>query len=64
MLPINVQFGVQTPDTVASTSHSYIQKLQRRLDWAYEIADKVPHTGEEEAEAYGSPHSNSRGEEV
>ena len=32
MLPINMQFGVLTPDIVASTSHSYIQKLQRRLE--------------------------------
>ena len=35
MLPIDVQFGVGTPDIVASTLHGYIQKLQRRLDWAY-----------------------------
>ena len=27
MLPIHVQFGVRTPDIVASTSHGYIQKL-------------------------------------
>ena len=38
MLPINIQFGVQTPCVVASTSHYYIQKLQRRLEWAYKIA--------------------------
>ena len=41
MLPFDIQFGVQTPDIVASTPHSYIQKLQRRLDWAYKTADKV-----------------------
>ena len=32
MLPINVQFGVRTPNIVSSTSHSYIQKLQKRLE--------------------------------
>ena len=31
MLIIDVQFGVKTPDIVASTSPGYIQKLQRRL---------------------------------
>ena len=36
MLQIDVQFGVRTPDMVSSTSHGYIQKLQKRLDWAYE----------------------------
>ena len=41
MLPIDEQFGVRTPDTIASTSHGYIQKLQRRLDWAYETANEV-----------------------
>ena len=41
MLPIDIQFGVQTPDVVASTSYSYIQKLQRRLEWEYEIDNKV-----------------------
>ena len=30
MLPIDVQYGVRMPDIVASTSHSYVQKLQRR----------------------------------
>ena len=34
-LPIDIQFGVRTLDIVASTSHGYIQKLQRRLDWQY-----------------------------
>ena len=41
MLPIDIQFGVRTPDIVASTSHGYIQKLQRRLDWAYKTANEV-----------------------
>ena len=29
MLPTDVQFGVRTPDTVASTSYGYIKKLQK-----------------------------------
>ena len=41
MLPIDIQFGVQTPDINASTLHSYIQKLQRRLEWAYKTSDEV-----------------------
>ena len=41
MLPIDVQFGVRTPDIVASTSNGYIQKLQKRLDWAYKTAHEV-----------------------
>ena len=41
MLPIDVQLDVRTSDIVASTSHGYIQKLQRRLDWAYKIANDV-----------------------
>ena len=36
MIPVDVQLGARTPapDIIASTSHDYIQKLQRRLDWA------------------------------
>ena len=41
MLPIYVQFGVRTPDTVSSTSHSFIQKLQKRLEWAYKWAQEI-----------------------
>ena len=41
MLPIDVQFGVRTPDIVAFTSNSYIQKLQKRLEWAYKSAQEI-----------------------
>ena len=41
MLPVDVQFGVRIPDIVPSTSHVYIQKLQRRLEWAYEAANVI-----------------------
>ena len=41
MLPMVGQFGVRTPAIVASTSLGYIQKLQKRLDWAYKTAQEV-----------------------
>ena len=41
MLPIDVHFGVRTPDIVSSTSHSYIQKVQKRLQWAYKSAQEI-----------------------
>ena len=41
MLPINVQFGVRTSDIVYSTSYSYIQKLQKRLEWTYKLAQEI-----------------------
>ena len=40
-VPIDVQFIIRTPDMVASTSHGYIQKLQKRLDCVYKTAYKV-----------------------
>ena len=41
MLPIDIQFGVRTLDIMASTSQGYIQKLQKRLHWAYKTAHEV-----------------------
>ena len=41
MLPIDIQFGVRTPYIVVPTLHGYIQKLQRKLDWAYKTANEV-----------------------
>ena len=35
MLPINIEFGVWTPDILAPTTELYLQKLQSRLQWAY-----------------------------
>ena len=40
-IPINFQFGVRTPDIVPSTSHSYVQKLLKRLEWAYKSAQEI-----------------------
>ena len=41
MLPTDVQFDVRTPHIISSTSLGYIQKLQRRLEWAYKTAHEV-----------------------
>ena len=41
MLPIDGKFGVRTPDIFASNSNGYIQKLQKKLDWAYKTAHEV-----------------------
>ena len=41
MLAIGVQFGLRMPDIVASTSHNYIQELQKRLKWAYKSDHEV-----------------------
>ena len=41
LLPIDVQFSVTTPDIVASTSHGYTQKFQKRLNWENKTAHEV-----------------------
>ena len=41
LLPIDIEYGVRTGDLVASTTHSYVQKLQKRLEWAYKKAQEV-----------------------
>ena len=41
MLSIDVQFGVRTLDIVSSTSHNYVQKFEKRLEWAYATANEV-----------------------
>ena len=47
MLPIDIQFDVQTQDIVASISHSFIQKIQRKLlEWAYKTANEVEKRGQ------------------
>ena len=52
MLPIDVQFGVKTPDMVASISHGYIQRIQKRLDWAYKITHEVSKKEEHSKKCY------------
>ena len=41
MLPIDIQFGVRTPNIVASTSPGYIQMLQKRLNWHIKLLRKL-----------------------
>ena len=41
MLPTDVQFGVRTPDIISSTSHSYIQMLQKKIEWGYKSAQEI-----------------------
>ena len=37
-LPVNEEFGVTFPKTTRNTIKKYVQSLQQRLQWAYEIA--------------------------
>ena len=41
MLPVYIGFGVRTPDLTASTTAYYVKKLHKRLEWAYNTAQKV-----------------------
>ena len=41
VLPIDIEFGVRTPDLVASITKNYVQKLKSRLDWAYKKAHEI-----------------------
>ena len=40
-LPIDIEFGVTTPDLVATSTSSYVEKLQKRLASAYKRAQEV-----------------------
>ena len=42
-LPIDIEFGVRTPDLVATSTRNYVEKLQKRLAWAYKKAQEVNH---------------------
>ena len=42
-LPIDIEFGVRTPDLVATSTKNYVEKLQKRLVWAYKKAQEVNH---------------------
>ena len=42
-LPIDIKFGVRTPDLVATSTKNYVEKLQRRLALTYKKAQKVNH---------------------
>ena len=40
-LPLDVEFGVRTPDIVVVSVENYIQKLQKRLKWAFNKALEI-----------------------
>ena len=40
-LPIDIEFGVRTPDLVATSTKNYVEKLRRRLAWAFKKAQEV-----------------------
>ena len=40
-LPIDIEFGVRTPDLVATSTKNYVEKLQKRLAWAHKKAQEV-----------------------
>ena len=33
--PIDVEFGVCTPDIAAVTTHKYVEKLKNKMKWAF-----------------------------
>ena len=41
MLPINLEFGVFTPDIAEVATHKYVQKLRHHLEWAYNKARQI-----------------------
>ena len=42
-LPIDIEFGVRTPNLVATSTNDYVKKLQKRLAWAFKKAQGVNH---------------------
>ena len=41
MLPIDIEFGVKTPNLMGPLPETYAQKLRNRLHWAYAKAQEV-----------------------
>ena len=42
-LPIDIEFGVRTPDLITTSTKDYVEKLQKTLAWAYRKAHEVNH---------------------
>ena len=40
-LPIDMEFGVRTPDLIATSTQNYIENLEKRLAWAFKKAQEV-----------------------
>ena len=41
LLPIDIEFGVHTPDIIGTSTHNYIQKLHSHIQWAYQKAQEI-----------------------
>ena len=41
LLPIDVEFGICTPDVAAVTTHKYVQKLKNKMKWAFKKATEI-----------------------
>ena len=41
LLPIDIQFGIFTPDICETVTHKYVQKLRSRLEYAYRKARQM-----------------------
>ena len=41
LLPIDVEFGVHTPDVAAVTTHRYVEKLKNKMKWAFKKAAEI-----------------------
>ena len=39
--PIDVEFGVHTPDIAAVTTHKYVEKLRNKMKWAFKKAAEI-----------------------
>ena len=40
-LPIDIEFGVRTSDLIATSTQNYVEKLEKRLAWAFKKAQQV-----------------------
>ena len=40
-LPIDIEFGVRTPDLIATSTQNYVEKLEKRLAWAFKKAQQI-----------------------
>ena len=45
-LPIDIEFGLRTPDLISTSIQNYVEKLEKRLAWAFQKAQEV-NEGEE-----------------
>ena len=41
LFPIDIEFGVHTPDIAAVTTHKYVEKLRNKMKWAFKKAAEI-----------------------